>query len=65
MKAHLVIATLQALMAAHGDLEVGVQNAEFLSSDDFNTIKVKDSDREVNHDWPDDKSLGPRFFLIS
>ena len=65
MKASLVISTLQNLITIHGDLEVGVQNAEFLSSDDFNTIKVKDSDREVNRHWPDDKSLGPRFFLIS
>ena len=65
MLASQVISTLQNLVAAHGDLEVGVLNSEFLKSEGFDTITVKDSNWGKEPMWPDDQSLGPRFFLIS
>ena len=54
MKASLVISKLQNLMAAHGDLEVGIQNAEFATAADFCTIMIEDSDHGTNR-------LGPGF----
>lgn len=64
MKASELIARLQALIAEHGDLPIGYENAEYGVWESVRSINLRKAHRTGKSYTDDDEALGNRFLGI-